>query len=77
MNLSAETEEDISKNIEKAKGIYEIILNVFLLHEKDNHIQPNEAQKRLKFIYAILDHINHMRLESNGEMSEYKLRFST
>lgn len=77
MNLPVETEEDIVKNIEKAKGIYDIILTVFLLHEKDNQIQSNEVQKRIKFMYDILDHVNSLRLESNGKMSEYRLRFGT
>lgn len=77
MNLPVETEEDIVKNIEKAKGIYDIILSVFLLHEKDNQIQSNEVQKRVKFMYDILDHVNSLRLESNGRMSEYRLRFGT
>lgn len=39
MDLPVENEEDYSKNIEKATGIYEIILNVFLVYEKENPIQ--------------------------------------
>lgn len=44
MKLDVESEEDTVKYIEKAKGIYDIIMTVFLLHEKDNEIQPNEVQ---------------------------------
>lgn len=76
-DLKPENEEEVDRLIEKAKGVYEIILSVFLTHEKENPIQPTEIQKRMKFIYDIFDHINYLRLTGNGKMTDYQLKFST
>ena len=79
MDLNFEEDDEITKQVEKAIKVYDIILEIFLNHDKqpEYEIQPEVIQKRIRFVYDMLDHVNSLRLDANGPISKYRQIFAT